>query len=154
MYCPHFASVSDRLHGCIFPWLPTAFRRIIIPRICGETLLSASIPTSKSVFVTSFSKAVAPGAHALLVLDGAGCHIAKDLNVPDNITLLPLPPYAPELNPIENVWQYLRANKLAITVFDSYAEIVDKCCDAWNFFANDPGLVASITSRSWATVSH
>ncbi len=73
------------------------------------------------------SKTVAPGAHAILVLDGAGWHGAKALNVPKNITLLPLPPYAPELNPIENVWAYLRANKLAISVFDTYDEIVERC---------------------------
>lgn len=105
-----------------------------------------------NLHLAEIARAVAPGAHALLILDGAGWHIAKDLDVPGNITLLPLPPYAPELNPLENVWQYLRANKLAITVFDSYDEIVAKCCEAWNFFANDPDLVASITSRSWATV--
>jgi transposase len=73
--------------------------------------------------------------------------------LPENITLLNLPPYAPELNPIENVWEYLRANKLAITVFDDYDDIVDKTCDAWNFFANDPQRIKSITSRSWATVN-
>ena len=88
---------------------------------------------------------VVPGAHAILVLDGAGWHGAGDLVVPDNISLLTLPPYAPELNPVENVWQYLRGNKLAITVFDSYEDIVEKCCEAWNFFADDPLAVASIT---------
>ncbi len=76
------------------------------------------------------AKAVAPGAHALLIVDGAGWHCAKALEVPDNITLLKLPPYAPELNPMENVWAYLRANKLAISVFDSYADILNKCQDA------------------------
>ena len=95
---------------------------------------------------------VAPGSHAALVLDGAGYHVAKDLAVPHNITLVPLPPYAPELNPIENVWEYLRGNKLAITVFDSYDDILDKACDAWTFFANDQNRIASITTRSWATV--
>lgn len=50
---------------------------------------------------------VAPGAHAVLVLDGAGWHGGKGLVVPENISLLTLPPYAPELNPVENVWQYL-----------------------------------------------
>lgn len=96
---------------------------------------------------------VAPGAHAVLVLDGAGWHGGKNLAVPENISLLTLPPYAPELNPVENVWQYLRGNKLAITVFDSYDAIVDACCMAWNFFANDPSTVTSVTSRSWAEVS-
>jgi transposase len=61
---------------------------------------------------------VAPGAHSVLVLDGADCHSGKGLAVTDNLSLLTLPPYAPELNPVENVWQYLRSNKLAITAFD------------------------------------
>ena len=64
-----------------------------------------------------------------------------------------LPPYAPELNPIENVWEYLRGNKLAITVFDSYDDIVDKACNAWIFFANDPERITSLTVRPWATVT-
>jgi len=106
-----------------------------------------------TLHLAEIARAVAPGAHAVLVLDGAGWHGGKELVVPDNITLLALPPYAPELNPVENVWQYLRSNKLAITVFDSYADIVDKCCDAWTFFATNPAAVASITSRSWAEVN-
>ena len=77
---------------------------------------------------------------------------AKEPRVPDNITLLKLPPYAPELNPMENVWQYLCANKLAITVFDTHDEILDKCSDAWNFFANDPERINAITHRDWITV--
>ena len=56
------------------------------------------------------SRTVDPGAHAVLILDGAGWHIAHDLVVPDNITLLPMPACAPELNPVENVWQFLRDN--------------------------------------------
>jgi transposase len=96
---------------------------------------------------------VEAGAHALLVLDGASWHRAQALVVPDNIPMLTLPPYSPELNPIELVWEYLRANKLAITVFDGYDDIVDKCCDAWNFFANDPATVVSITSPEWAKVT-
>jgi len=59
----------------------------------------------------------------------------------------------PELNPIENVWEYLRANKLAITVFDDYDDILAKTCEARNFFANDPDRIASITSHTWATVN-
>ena len=106
-----------------------------------------------NLHLAEIAKAVAPNSHAVLVLDGAGWHGARALRVPDNITLLPLPPQAPELNPIENVWQYLRANKLAITDFDSYAEIVDKCCEAWNFFADCPNAITSITSRDWATVN-
>jgi len=103
--------------------------------------------------LAEIARAVATGAHAVLVLDGAGWHGGKDLVVPDIITLLTLPPYAPELNPVENVWQFLRSNKLAITVFDDYDDIVSKCCIAWNFFAQDKAAVTSITSRGWATVN-
>jgi transposase len=73
-----------------------------------------------SLHLAEIGRQVAPGAHAALLLDGAGYHVAHDLVVPDNVTLVHLPPYAPELNPMENVWAYLRGNKLAITVFDDY----------------------------------
>ena len=74
------------------------------------------------------ARTVAPGAHALLNLDGAGWHGSSALVVPDTLSPLTLPPYSPALNPVENVWAYLRANKLAITVFNTYEEIVDACC--------------------------
>jgi transposase len=97
--------------------------------------------------------AVAPDAHAVLVLDGAGWHGAHALVVPDNISLVTLPPYSPELNPVENVWQYLRANWLAISVFDDYDAIVEAGCRAWNHLANRPDIVSSITSRQWTEVN-
>ena len=80
--------------------------------------------------LAEIAKTVAKDAHALLIVDGAGWHSSKALRLPDNITLLKLPPYAPELNPMENVRQYRRGNKLAITVFDTYQEILDKCSNA------------------------
>jgi len=103
--------------------------------------------------IAAIAKEVAPGAHAILVADGAGYHVAADIKTPANVTLLRLPPYSPELNPMENVWQYLRQNKLAITVFDDYDHILGICCEAWNFFAKDKNAVASIASREWAQVS-
>jgi transposase len=89
----------------------------------------------------------------VLVLDGAGWHGAQALVVPENITLMTLPPYSPELNPIENVWQFLRQNRLANRVFDSYEAIVNVCCEAWNALLAIPQRVASITLRDWAHVS-
>ena len=103
--------------------------------------------------LAEIARRVEPGAHAVLVLDGAGWHRSKTLAVPDNISLLSLPPYSPALNPVENVWQFLRANWLAISVFDDYAAIVDACCLAWNRFATNPNAIAYITSRTWAAVS-
>ena len=104
--------------------------------------------------LAEIARTVAPGAHAVVVLDGAGWHASRALVVPDNRTLVPLPPYAPELDPIENVRAYLRANRLAISVMDSRDEIVTRCCDAWNFFADDQDRVRSITDRDYVkTVS-
>ncbi len=82
-----------------------------------------------TLHLAEVSRSVAAGAHALLICDGAGWHqTGGRLRVPDNITLLHLPPYSPELNPVENVWEYLRANKLSNSVFDTYDTIVDRCC--------------------------
>ena len=103
--------------------------------------------------LAEIARMVAPGAHAVLVLDGAGWHSSKTLAVPDNISLLSLPPDSPELNPVENVWQFLRANWLAISVFDDYPATVDACCLAWNRLADDPKTVTSITDRKWAQVN-
>jgi transposase len=77
---------------------------------------------------------VSAQAHAVLICDGAGWHqTGGRLRVPENITLLPLPPYSPELNPMENVWHYLRENILCSRVWDTYDEIVEACSDAWRF---------------------
>ena len=124
--------------------------------VCPERAEAAALimphadTQAMSAHLAEIAKTVASGAHALLILDGAGWHGSAELEVPDNITLLKLPPYSPELNPMENVWAYLRANKLAISVFDNYEQIVDRCCEAWNFFANDKTAITSITTRQWA----
>ena len=75
----------------------------------------------------------------MVVLDQAGWHMPNRLEVPDNITLLPLPPRAPELNPVENFWQFIRDNWLSNRVFQSYDDIVAHCCDAWNKLIDRPG---------------
>jgi len=63
-------------------------------------------------------------------------------------TLLPLPPYSPELNPVENLWEYLRKNKLANRLYETYEDIVEACCEAWNSRTAAPDLITSITQRS------
>ena len=70
--------------------------------------------------------------------------------MPDNISLLPLPPYSPELNPIENVWEFLRGNFLCHRVWDTYEAILKACRDAWNKLMHTPEQIASLTQRSWA----
>ena len=103
--------------------------------------------------LAEISAQVAADAHAVVILDQAGWHGARALRVPHNITLLPLPPYSPELNPVENLWEFLRANFLSHRVWDSYDAIVDACCHAWNTLMRTLERVASITTRTWAQVN-
>ena len=91
-----------------------------------------------NLHLETIAKAVAQNAHAAVLLDGAGYHRTKRLKVPDNITLIRLPP---ALNSAENIWEYLRKNKLSNAVFKSYSDIVEKACEAWLFFANNKSAV-------------
>ena len=97
-------------------------------------------------------KCVSAAAIASLVMDEAGWHSSPKLAVPENIVLLKLPPYAPELNPAENIWEYLRGNTLSHQVWETYDAIVDACCDAWNGVMRMPDLIGSIATRKWAQV--
>ncbi len=93
---------------------------------------------------------IAPGAHAVLLVDQAGWHLSGRLIVPSNITLIPFPAKCPELNPQENIWQFLRDNWLSNRIFKSFYDIVDHCCDAWNKLINQPWRIMSIGLRDWA----
>ncbi len=100
--------------------------------------------------LAEISKAVDVNAHAVILLDQAGWHTSKKLSIPGNITLMPLPPRAPELNPVENIWQFMRDNWLSNRVFTSYENIVDLCCEAWNNLVEQPWTIMSIGTRKWA----
>lgn len=114
-------------------------------------MLPCANAEAMTLHLAEISRCVTAGAHAVVTLDGAGWHqIGVKLTVPDNVTLLHLPPYSPELNPVENVWQYLRQNYLSNRVFDSYDAIVDACCDAWNKLAKQPDRITTIATRHWA----
>jgi len=95
---------------------------------------------------------VAKGAHAVLLLDRAGWHTTGNLRWPKNITPILLPSRSPELNPVEQVWQFLRANYLSNRVFETYEEIIDAACDAWRSLIEIPHAITSIGSRDWANI--
>ena len=104
-----------------------------------------------TLHLSEVSQAVAPGAQAVVVVDGAGWHkLGGPLKLPDTTSLLVLPPACPELNPQENVWQYLRQNHLSNRVFITYTAIVDACCKAWNALVAQPNAIISVTTRIWA----
>jgi hypothetical protein len=124
--------------------------------VCPERAVGAALvlpyadAAATGLHRAEIGRQVQAGAHGVVVLDGAGWHAAGDLAVPENLTLLPLPRYSPELNPVENVWEYLRQNKLGHRVWPDYEAIVATCCEAWNWLAAAPDRLASITRREWA----
>ncbi|PWC40430.1 transposase [Azospirillum sp. TSO22-1] len=103
-----------------------------------------------ALHLEEISRAVALGAYAVVLLDQAGWHTSTKLPIPGNITPLPLPPKSPELNPVENIWQFLRDNRLSNRVFASYQDILDHCGFAWNALVDQPWTIMSIGMRAWA----
>ena len=122
----------------------------IFGAICPErdtgvalVLPEASVPAMQAL-IDELAGQLPADRHAVLVMDRAGWHIARKLDWPDTITPLHLPPYSPELNPIERVWLYLRERFLSHRLFETYDAIIDACCDAWNRLLAEIGRIASI----------
>lgn len=114
-------------------------------------VLPAANTDAMQLHIDEISKAQAPGRHALLICDMASWHTTDKLVIPDNMSLLPLPAYSPELNPAEQVWEVLRKKYLSNRCFANYDELVDACCSAWNKFIEEAGAVSSLCFRAWAT---
>ena len=131
------------------------FGAICPARGVGAAMITPTANTEMmNLHLAEISTQIADGAIAVLICDGAGWHQqGGELVVPTNIVLLHLPPYSPELNPMENVWDYLRQNKLCARVWDSYDAIVEACKAAWNWLITDPDRITSIGTREWACVS-
>jgi transposase len=110
-------------------------------------VLPAVSTTAMNEFLQRFSATLADDEHAVMVLDGAGWHTSHDLVIPANVTLLRLPPYSPELNPVERVWLYLRERHLSHRLLDGYAAIVDAVCHAWRQL--DPPRLRSLCGYPW-----
>src|SRR4051794_33164 len=121
----------------------------------GVALVLPEVSTAAmSTFLAELSRAVPAGTHAALVLDGAGWHVSDDLSVPANLTLIHPPPYSPELNPVERVWEYLRDRWLSHRVLaGGYEAVVDAACAAWNALLAEPGRLQSLTSFPWLPAS-
>jgi hypothetical protein len=142
-------AVRDNRHDSVY-----LFGALCACRAVGAAIIMPTANTeAMNEHLREISALVAPGAHAVVVCDGAGWHQRGGrLKLPDNVTLLSLPPYSPELNPMENVWDYLRGNKLSHLVWETYDNIVAACADAWRYLVDDPDRIRSIAHRTWATV--
>ena len=99
-----------------------------------------------TTFLAGFAETVPADTHVVMVLDQAGWHGAKDLVVPDGLTLVSLPSYSPELNPVERIWLSLRERYLSHRLLADYEAVVDACCQAWNALAAEKGRIQSLTS--------
>ena len=95
--------------------------------------------------------AVAPGS-VVVVRSTGQWRRNRDLAPPANLVLLELPPYSPELNPMETVFQYPRGNRLANRVFADTAAVAETCRMAWDWFSAMPDKIASIMRREWANL--
>ena len=104
------------------------------------------------VHIDMIAAAVTSGKHPVLVVDRAAWHVTAKLRMPKNLSILPLPPYSPELNPVEQIWQQLRRSDWANRCFKNYDDILDVCCQAWNNFCLHPDAIRSLCSRNWATL--
>lgn len=98
-------------------------------------------------FLLDFSKTLDPNVHAIMILDQAGWHRSKNLEIPNNITLHCLPPYSPELNPIENLWQFIKSNFLSARTYKNINDILDKGCLALKTLTEN--LIKKICYKSW-----
>ena len=127
------------------------FGAVCPERDTGVALVLPEVSTvAMGVFLAELSCTLPAGTHAVLVLDRAGWHISPDLQVPKNLTLVHLPSYSPELNPVETVWLYLRERWLSHRVLaGGYAAVVDADCHAWNALTAEPGRLRSLTSFPW-----
>lgn len=95
----------------------------------------------------AISRQVGPHRHVVLVLDNAGWHGSKHLQVPANITLLPLPAYCPELNPVERLWHWLKDHEFSNRVYDDYDVLLDAVCQMWNTLTAE--RIASVCHYEW-----
>ena len=140
---------------------PTAIRQTeyqylwVIGAVCPETghaegLLSPQL-NAKIVneFLAQFARTLPADEQAVMIWDGAGFHVAKELRVPENVTLVKLPPYSPELNPIENLWHYLKSHFWSNRAYDDYDALEQAAVDAWEQAVLDPELMKTVCAAHY-----
>ena len=112
---------------------------LVLPEVNSETM---------SIFLAEVAQRHAK-EQIVMVLDGAGWHRAGDLQVPPNVQLLPLPPYSPQLNPMEHIWDEIREKGFPNLVFNSLEAVEDRLVESVLALENDAIPVSSITGFDW-----
>jgi transposase len=116
-----------------------AMDSLIMPRVNEQAM---------SIFLQEVSNRH-PDEFILMVMDGAGWHRAKALSVPDNVALIFLPPYSPELNPVEHIWEHIRENGFSNKAFNSIEAVEDQLMESLQALENDTEPVANMTGFPW-----
>lgn len=141
---------------------PTAVRQTeyqylwVLGAVCAETghaegLLSPQLNTKiVNLFLEQFSRTLAADEHAAMIWDGAGFHVSRSLKVPANVTLIRLPPYSPELNPVENLWHYLKSHFWSNRAYADYEELEQAAVDAWQKAVLDADLMKTVCAAPYA----
>ena len=152
--CHRWYEKGERPPGLVDQRFASAWLYAAVRPKSGEdiTLVLPSVSAAAmGVFLHHFGESLRPGVHALLALDQAGWHGAKALKVPANITLVSLPSYSPQLNPVERVWEYLRERFLSQRLHSDYEAVVDAACRAWNRLTAETGRLLSLCAYPWIT---
>ena len=134
--------ISANIFGVVCPAQDSSFA-LILPDKDTEMM---------QLFLDEFSKTIPAEKHVALITDRAGWHITQYLKTPKNISFVFLPPYSPELNSIEQLWQQLKQKYLSNRCFKNYKEILSSVSSAWKAFTSVSGTIESLCSRSWATL--
>lgn len=127
----------------------------VMAAVCSRTgqsigMLSPYVSTEVvNVYLKQFAGELATNVHAALIWDRAGFHKAKELVVPENITIIELPAYSPELNPVENLWQYLRSHYWANRSYGDYDDLRQAACDAWQRVCLTAEMIKSICQADY-----
>ena len=141
---------------------PTAVRQTeyqylwVLGAVCPETghaegLLSPQLNTKiVNTFLAQFSQTLAANEHAAMIWDGAGFHVSGQLQVPANVTLIQLPPYSPELNPIENLWHYLKSHFWSNRAYADYDALEEAAMHAWRRAVLDADLMKTVCAAPYA----
>lgn len=140
---------------------PTAVRQTeyeylwVLAAVCPETghaegLLSPQLNTKiVNEFLAQFARTIPADQHAVMLWDGAGFHASKQLRVPENVTVVTLPAYSPELNPIENLWNYLKSHFWSNRAYDDYDALEQAAVDAWRKAALDADLMKTVCAAPY-----
>lgn len=127
----------------------------VLGTVCPETghaegLLSPQLNANIiNIFLEQFSKTIPDDVQAVMLWDGAGFHTSQQLHVPENVTLIKLPAYSPELNPIENLWHYLKSHFWSNRAYEDYDALEQAAIDAWKRAALDQELMKTVCAAPY-----